>query len=268
VNGIDSFAVKIASGFYGNPEIGLPTGSGMMVLLNATTGFPQALLLDNAFLTELRTGLAGAIAAKYLARDKLETVGVVGAGMQGRYQVQALRLVRDFDRLLVFDTDSASADRYVAHMSTELGKDVVATNDVAELVNAADIVVTATPSRTPYLSAEWLHPGLHITAMGSDGPDKRELDAEVLARADKVVCDRKSQCALLGELHHALEAGFISEDAAFELGEIAAGEASGRSDVDEITVCDLTGVGVQDTAIALLAYERAIEEGLGTKIEV
>jgi ornithine cyclodeaminase len=266
VNGIDSFAVKIASGFYGNPEIGLPTGSGMMVLLNATTGFPQGLLLDNGFLTELRTGLAGAIAAKYLARAKLGTVGVVGAGMQGRYQMQALQLVRDFDRVLVFDTDSGSESRYVSDMSTALNVPVAAADDVAELVGESDLVVTATPSRESFLSAEWLHPGLHITAMGSDGPDKRELHPEVLARADKVVCDRKSQCALLGELHHAIEAGFISEDAVFELGEIAAGQAPDRKDDDEITVCDLTGVGVQDTAIALLAYERAIEKGLGTKI--
>jgi ornithine cyclodeaminase len=168
---------------------------------------------------------------------------------------------------MVFDTHPGSVKGYIADMSTELGKDVTAANDVAELVSAADLVVTATPSRTPYLSAEWLHPGLHVTAMGSDGPDKRELHPEVMARADKVICDRKSQCALLGELHHALEAGSISEDAAFDLGEIAAGAVPGRTEKNEITVCDLTGVGVQDTAIALLAYERAVEKGLGTKIE-
>ena len=266
VNGIDSFAVKIASGFYGNPEKGLPTGSGLMVLLNATTGFPQALLLDNGFLTELRTGLAGALAAKYLAREKLETVGVVGAGSQGRYQIQALELVRDFDRLMVFDENSGATTRYVTDMSAASGLEVTPAADVGELVCASDLVVTATPSRSPFVKAEWVHPGLHITAMGSDGPEKLELDPEVLARADVVVCDRKSQCLLLGELHHAFAAGFISEDAALELGEIAAGAASGRTSDEEVTVCDLTGVGVQDTAIALLAYGRAMEKGLGTQI--
>lgn len=267
VRGFDSFAVKIASGFYGNAAKGLPTGSGLMVLLSASTGFPQALLLDNGFLTELRTGLAGAIAAKYLARDDLDTVGVVGAGSQGRYQIRALRLVREFKRLLVFDTDAARVAKYVADMSTELGVEVAPATDVAELVRFSDLVVTATPSRTPYLSADWLHPGLHITAMGSDGPEKRELEPGVMSRADRVVCDRKSQCFGLGELHHALKAGLFSEDDACELGELAAGDKPGRAGDEEITLCDLTGVGVQDTAIALLAYKRAMEKGLGVQVE-
>ncbi len=265
VGGLDCFAVKIAAGFYGNPDKGLPTGSGMMVLLSAKTGFPQALLLDNGYLTELRTGLAGALAAKYLARELLRTVGVIGAGSQGRYQVQALRLVRDFERLMVFDTDRKRAEQYVTEMSAELRIEVTAASDVAELVGQSDLVVTATPSRTPYFQAEWLHPGLHITAMGSDGPEKRELEPGVLNRADRVVCDRKSQCFALGELHHAAAAGVIAEDEVSELGEIAAGDKPGRENDDEITVCDLTGVGVQDTAIALLAYERAVERGLGTR---
>jgi ornithine cyclodeaminase len=267
VHGLDGFAVKIASGFYGNPEKGLPTGSGLMVLLNATTGFPQALLLDNGFLTELRTGLAGALAAKYLAREELDTVGVVGAGSQGRYQIQSLRLVRDFERLLIFDTNSKSVQQYVADMSAELGIEVLAANDVAELVRESGLVVTATPARSPFLKAEWMHPGLHITAMGSDGPGKLELEPEAVARADRVVCDRKSQCFTLGELHHAFDAGLITEEDTTELGELAAGHTKGRQDEDEITLCDLTGVGVQDTAIALLAYERAVEKGLGTVIE-
>ena len=267
VHGLDSFAVKIASGFYGNPDKGLPISSGMMILLNATTGFPEAFLLDNAYLTELRTGLAGALAAKYLAREKLNTVGVVGAGAQGRYQIQALRLVRDFERLLVFDTNAEILAKYVADMSTELGITVEPVFEVAELVRESDLVTTATPSRTPYLKAEWMHPGLHITAMGSDGPDKLELEPEAVARADRIVCDRKSQCYTLGELHHAFDAGLITKDDATELGAFAAGQAKGRQDEKEITLCDLTGVGVQDTAIALLAYQRAMEKGLGSQIQ-
>jgi len=267
VHGLDGFAVKIASGFYGNPDKGLPMSSGMMILFNATTGFPQAFLLDNAFLTELRTGLAGAIAAKYLAREKLHTVGVVGAGSQGRYQVLSLRLVRDFERLLIFDTNSESMEQYVADMSAELGIEVAAANDVAALVGESDLVVTATPSRSPFVKAEWMHAGLHITAMGSDGPDKLELEPEAVARADRVVCDRKSQCFTLGELHHAFDAGLITEEDTLELGDLAAGLANGREADEEITLCDLTGVGVQDTAIASLAYERAVARGLGTTIE-
>lgn len=267
VHGLDSFAVKIASGFYGNPDKGLPMSSGMMILLNATTGFPEAFLLDNAYLTEVRTGLAGAIAAKHLARKTIETVGVVGAGAQGRYQIQALRLVRDFERLLVFDTNSEILAKYVAEMSVELGLPVEPVSEVAELVRESDLVTTATPSRSPYLKAEWMHPGLHITAMGSDGPGKLELEPAAVARADRIVCDRKSQCFTLGELHHAFDAGLITEDDATELGELAAGLKPGRADDAEITMCDLTGVGVQDTAIALLAYRRAMEKGLGSQIQ-
>jgi ectoine utilization protein EutC len=267
VHGLDSFAIKIASGFYSNPDKGLPMSSGMMILLNATTGFPEAFLLDNAYLTEVRTGLAGALAAKYLAREKLDTVGVVGAGAQGRYQIQALRLVRDFKRLLVFDTNSEILAKYVADMSAELGMTVEPVFGVAELVRDSDLVTTATPSRTPYLKAEWMHPGLHITAMGSDGPDKLELEPAAVARADRIVCDRKSQCFSLGELHHALEAGCVAENDVSELGDLAAGIKPGRANDEEITMCDLTGVGVQDTAIALLAYQRAMEKGLGSQIQ-
>jgi len=129
--------------------------------------------------------------------------------------------------------------------------------------------VTTTPSREPYLKAEWLHPGLHITCMGSDAEHKQELYADVFGHADRLVCDRKSQCFRLGELHHALEAGVISEQSQIaELGELTSGRISGRQRDDEITICDLTGVGVQDTAIALLAYERALGKGLGIGIEV
>lgn len=268
VRGMDGFAVKIASGFYDNASRGLPTGSGMMVLLSASTGFPKAVLLDNGFLTELRTGLAGALAAKYLARDKLDTVGVVGAGSQGRFQIRALRLVRDFKRVLVYDSDPANLARYVADMSAELGIEIAAGSDAAEVVCSSDLVVTATPSRSPYVRAEWLHPGLHITAMGSDGPEKSELEPAVVSRADRVACDSKSQCFALGELHHAREAGCIPDEHAIsELGELAAGIRTGRVGDEEITLCDLTGVGVQDTAIAQLAYERAKARGLGLQIE-
>ena len=117
------------------------------------------------------------------------------------------------------------------------------------------------------MKAEWMHPGLHITAMGSDGPDKLELEPAAVARADRIVCDRKSQCFSLGELHHALEAGCVAENDVSELGDLAAGIKPGRANDEEITMCDLTGVGVQDTAIALLAYQRAMAKGLGSQIQ-
>ena len=265
IHGLDRFAIKIASGFLDNYKLGFPTGSGMMVLVSALTGFPEAILLDNGYLTDVRTGAAGGIAAQYLARENIETAGVVGAGMQARYQIHALKLVRDFQRLLVYSILPEECEAYAQEMREELGVEVLIAGSVQEVVEECDTLVTATPAREPYLRAAWLHPGLHITCMGSDAEHKQELHPDVFARADRIVCDRKSQCFRLGELHHALEAGVLSESEPItELGELTSGSAPGRQSENEITICDLTGVGVQDTQIALLAYERAIQAGLGT----
>jgi ornithine cyclodeaminase len=267
VAGKDSFAIKIASGFHDNRLKGLPTGSGMMVLISAETGRPMAVLLDNGYLTEVRTGLAGAIAADHLAQMKIETAGVIGSGSQARYQMEALKLVRDYQRLLVYGIIPEEVDQYVEEMTDQLGVEVIQTEDPETVVQESEIVVTATPSQQPYLQADWLHPGLHITCMGSDAEHKQELFPDVFARADLVVCDRKAQVFRLGELHHAKEAGIItSEDQVIELGELTSGMKPGRDGDVQITICDLTGVGVQDTQIARLAFHAAKQKELGLKI--
>lgn len=264
VAGKDSFAIKIASGFHDNRLKGLPTGSGMMVLISAETGRPMAVLLDNGYLTEVRTGLAGAIAADHLAQMKIETAGVIGSGSQARYQMEALKLVRDYQRLLVYGIIPEEVDQYVEEMTDQLGVEVIQTEDPETVVQESEIVVTATPSQQPYLQADWLHPGLHITCMGSDAEHKQELFPDVFARADLVVCDRKAQVFRLGELHHAKEAGIMtSEDQVIELGELTSGMKPGRDGDLQITICDLTGVGVQDTQIARLAYHVAKQKELG-----
>ena len=267
VRGLDSFAIKIASGFFGNYRLGLPTGSGMMVVVSARTGRPEAVLLDNGYLTDVRTGAAGALAACYLAREKIDTAGVIGAGMQARYQMRGLKQVRDFRRLMIYSIIPEEVEQYAAEMGSILGVEVVKAEGVETVVRNSDVVVTCTPAREPYLKAEWLHPGLHITAMGSDSEEKQELHADVLGQADLIVCDSKSQCFRLGELHHGLAEGVISrDDEIAELGDLTAGRKPGRRMDEEITICDLTGVGVQDTAIALLATRKATEKGLGLQI--
>ena len=267
VRGLDSFAIKIAAGFFQNYRLGLPTGSGMMVLVSARTGRPEAVLLDNGYLTDVRTGAAGALAARYLARKRVETAGVIGSGMQARYQMRALKQVRDFQRLMVFGIVPDQVEEYAAEMASVLGVDVITAADVETVVRSSDVVVTCTPAKEPYLKAEWLHPGLHITAMGTDSEDKQELYADALGRADLLVCDRKSQSFRLGEFHNGLEAGVISrDDPIIELGELTSGREPGRKSDKDITICDLTGVGVQDTAIALLAYQKAMERNLGLRI--
>jgi len=269
IRGLDSFAIKIAAGFFENYRLGLPTGSGMMVLISAKTGRPEAVLLDNGYLTDVRTGAAGALAARYLARNRIDTAGVIGSGAQARYQMLALKQVRDFRRLMVYGIIPDQVEQYAAEMTPVLGVEIVKAEDTEAVVRDSDIVVTCTPAKEPYLKAEWLHPGLHITAMGTDSEDKQELYSDALARADILVCDRKSQSFRLGEFHNGLEAGVISQDdPIIELGELTSGRKPGRRSDEEITVCDLTGVGVQDTAIALLAYQKAIEKGLGLQIQV
>ncbi len=269
IEGLDSFAIKVASGFFGNPEIGLPYGSGMMVLMSAKTGFLEAILLDKGYLTDLRTGIAGAIAAKYLAPQKVKTVGVIGTGIQARYQLRGLKLVRNFESVIFYGIDDDSIKRYSDEMSAELGLQVTAATSPEEVIRASDYLITTTPSLKPYIKAEWLHKGLHITAMGADGEHKQELYPEVIEQADIVVCDSKKQCFKLGELHHAFKAGYIDEGSyVIELGELIGGVHKGRQTDSEISVCDLTGVGVQDTTIALLTYQKAAELGLGTRFIV
>lgn len=269
IEGLDYFAIKIASGFFGNPSIGLPYGSGMMVLMSAKTGFLEAVLLDNGYLTDLRTGIAGAIAAKYLAPTVITTAGVIGSGVQARYQIRGLRLVRNFQRLLVYGIEPESVERYISEMTQELGIKIMKVESPEEVFRQSQFVATTTPAREPYAKAGWLHPGLHITAVGADGEHKQELYADALGIADRVVCDRKSQCFRLGELHHALKQGVLSEDSEItEIGELIAGSKAGRQNDQEITICDLTGVGVQDTTIAVLTYQKAMSLGLGTSFEV
>ncbi len=268
LQGLDSFAVKMSSGFFDNPKLGLPSLSGMMILLSTETGFPQAVLLDNGYLTDVRTGMAGALAARHLAPEQIATVGVIGSGSQARYQIRSLQLVRDFERVLVYSINREDDERYAKEMAPLLGADVVPADDAETVVRKSDVVVTTTPAKTPIVKAAWLHPGLHITAMGSDAEAKQELEAAVLGRADVVACDTKAQAFRLGELHHGLDEGVITEDDAItELGELTLADRSGRRALEQITVCDLTGTGAQDTAIARLAYLKARAAGLGLEIE-
>jgi ectoine utilization protein EutC len=268
IHGLERFAVKVASGFFENPRLGLPSGSGLMLVISARTGFLEALLLDNGYLTDVRTALAGALAARYLAPQSVDTAGILGAGAQARYQARALKLVRDFRRLLVWARRPQAAADYAAEMSTELGVEVTPSPDAESLVRRSQVVVTTTPAKQPVLQAAWLHPGLHITAMGSDAEHKQELDPAVFRQADLIACDERSQCFRLGELHHALQAGILERNSpVVELGELISGLKPGRRDEQDITVCDLTGVGIQDTAIALLALQRARQLGLGLSIE-
>ncbi|HKK66395.1 MAG TPA: cyclodeaminase [Clostridia bacterium] len=268
IKGITRLAIKVASGFFENNKLGLPSASGQMLVLSAETGYLDGVLLDNGYLTQVRTGAAGAVAAKFLAPENAENVGVIGSGTQARFQMRALSLVRDIKTIRMFSLDSNEVrDQYVEDMRKELGIEVIKAADAEEVVRKSSVVVTTTPARKGYIKAEWLHPGLHITAMGCDTEEKQELESAVLGKADVLACDLKSQVFRLGEIRSGIKDGVITEDSPIrELGEMINAVKSGRESEEQITVCDLTGVGVQDTMIAIKAYDLAVEQGMGTKI--
>lgn len=255
IEGVSRVAVKVASGFYDNPAKGLPSGSGLMAVFSATTGLPDALLLDNGFLTDIRTGAAGAVAAEVLAPARVDCVGVLGSGVQARHQVRCLRVVRAFTKVVVWSPDGDHARAYADEMRAD-GFEAVVAPDPETVCRSADVLVTATPSRAPMVRAEWLRAGQHVTALGSDSPGKQELDPACLERADLVVVDRFAQCAAFGELRHAIDAGLLTRhDVHGELGQVVAGVKPGRTDDAQLTIADLTGVGFQDTAIASAALD-------------
>ncbi|AXS40460.1 ectoine utilization protein EutC [Breoghania sp. L-A4] len=265
VPGVDGFAIKISPGFFDNPALGLPSVNGLMVLLSAKTGMVEALLLDSGYLTDVRTAAAGAVAARHLAREESSVAAILGAGVQAGLQLEALMLVRPIREARIWARDAVKAQAKAMELTARLGIAVEAGADPQAAVDGADIVVTTTPSETPLLRADWLARGTHVTAMGSDAEHKNELDPALVAGADIYVADSLSQTRRLGELHHAIEAGLVPADAEFaELGQIIAGLKPGRLSVDAITVADLTGTGVQDTAIATLARDRAAAAAAGT----
>jgi ornithine cyclodeaminase len=263
LHGAPYWSIKAATGFYDNPALGLPMLGGLSLVFSATTGLLDTLLLDNGYLTELRTGAAGGLAADLLANRDIEQALIVGAGGQARYQLEALLGVRQPRQVVVHARRPEAATAYAAEMGDRLGIDITVAPDLREAVAASDLIVTATPSRVPLIEVGWLRPGVHITAMGSDFPDKQELDVEVLARADLVAADHPSQAATQGEVHHAIVGGRLNLEEIVPLAAIAAGKTPGRTRDDQITVADLTGLGIQDAALANAVVTLAKERGLG-----
>jgi ornithine cyclodeaminase len=268
VPGIDGFAIKISPGFFDNPKLGLPSTNGMIVLLSATTGLVEALLLDNGYLTDIRTAAAGAVAAKHLARPDASVAAIFGAGAQARLQLEALKLVRPVEEARIWARDAAKAEAAAGALREKLGIRIRTERDPAKAMAGADLIVTTTPSTEPLIHAGFVATGQHITAMGSDAEHKNEIAPAIIRMADLYVADSAKQTRRLGELHHAIAAGVMAADAEVtELGEIIAGERQGRRSAGDITIADLTGTGVQDTAIATLARDRARTAGAGTIFE-
>ncbi len=250
VEGFEGFCIKMSTGFFNNPKRGLPSLGGMMTVLDATTGRVRAVLLDNGYLTDLRTAAAGAVAARHLAPRGPVRAGIIGTGIQARLQLEALNLVCDISETRIWGRDPVKAQA----VADEYPFDITVMHDADELVAASNVIVTTTPATSPLFGAGAVQPGTHITAMGSDAPGKNELDPAILHVADLVVCDSPAQCENSGELRCAIVTGYSGTP--IELGFITGGKNPGRESADQTTVCDLTGCGVQDTAISDLAVKR------------
>jgi ornithine cyclodeaminase/alanine dehydrogenase len=257
------FAVKVNGGFFQNrAKFGLPNIQGLILLSRADNGTPLA-AMDSMEITIQRTGAATAVAAKYLARAESRVCTVCGCGTQGRIQVRAIAHVLPIEKVFAWSINREEAASFASQMTAELGIDVVATSELRQALRRSDVCVTCTPSKAPLVEREDIPSGMFIAAVGSDSPDKQELDAGLVA-AVKVVADLRTQVVAVGETHHAIAAGLMRPDQIHaEIGEIIAGKVSGRTTPEEIIIYDSTGTALQDVAAAAAVYTRACSGGRG-----
>ena len=268
IDGLDSYAIKVASGFFNNPNLGLPSSNGLMILLDSKTGMLKSVLLDKGYLTDVRTAIAGAIAAKHLSNPESSNVGIIGAGIQAKMQLEALLLVRNIKTAYIWSRDSKKTNKFVQNIKDKINIKIIACESPEQTVNLSEILITCTPSKSPIIKSEWLKKGLHITAMGSDAEMKNELDPKIIKDCDYYIPDSQSQTSILGELNHAIKAGLVSAEKKYnELGSVIINSNLGRRNINDVTVADLTGTGVQDTAIARHTYKISVDKGFGIMIE-
>jgi ornithine cyclodeaminase len=250
----------MASGFYNNAELGLSVADGLILVFSQQTGHLKLILLDKAWLTDMRTAAAGAVAAKHLAANNIHHIGIVGTGVQARMQLELLKDVIDCQSCFIWGRDADKVQAMIEDLKTseaiqDWGLDLKAATEIGELVAECNLIVTTTSAREALISADQVQKGTHITAMGSDDHGKQELAAELLGKADRVVADSISQCVDHGECFHAVKDNKIEESSILELGNVIKNPQLGRSSEDQITVADLTGVAIQDIQIAKMVNQ-------------
>lgn len=265
VHGATSWIIKVSSTFYANHADGKPALSGLNMLFDSRTGVPAALLLDNGYLTELRTGAAGTLSVELLARPDARRVAVLGAGSQARYQLASLASRRDLASVAVASRSRSGAERLASWWRQHRSCPIEVLDSVEAAVADADIVYATTPASEPILKGAWLAPGAHVVAVGADSLGKRELDRAVFERAGVVAVDHVGQATTLGETRSALEDGAIRLQDLVTLGALTAGQAEGRVSRDQITLVDLTGIGAQEAVLGERLLSAAKERGLGAE---
>lgn len=252
--GDEYYVIKIASGFYDNPKLNLPSSNGLMLLFSQKTGAILGILLDEGYLTDLRTAAAGAIAAKYLAPSKITNIGIIGTGIQARLQLIFLTKITDCRNVIIWGRSLEKLIRFQAEMAQK-GFSIQTTQEIEVVTSGCNLIVTTTPSTSPLLWATQIKKGTHITAVGADSPHKQELDSNIFGKADIIVADSIKQCIERGDIAHAIKDGVIHQDKLVELGTVISGASPRRTSDEQITIADLTGLAVQDIAIAQAIFE-------------
>ena len=249
LKGGNHYVIKIASGFVGNNEFGIKAGQGMMLLFDIKTGQPLAILIDEANLTDIRTGIAGAITSSELASKNVNEVLIVGTGVQARYQAKYICQEMGISKVIFWGRDESKINKIANDINLN-NIEIKIEKNLESAVRSSKLIITTTSANSPLIDSEWVQPGTHITAVGSDTHDKCELDYNILAKANLIVADSIEQNVLRGEIHQALKHDAINEADLIEIGEIFENPEKGRRNDQDITVADLTGVAVQDLVIA------------------
>ena len=246
------YVIKIASGFYNNPKLGISSSQGLMLVFNQKTGQTEAVLLDEGNLTNIRTAAAGALVAKYFAPKNIKAIGIIGTGIQGRLQLQYLQKYNPCKEVWIWDINKENALKYKSELESNFDINIAETT--SELAKRCNLIVTTSPSQKALLQAKDIQAGTHITAVGSDTPEKQELDSLILANADIIISDSIAQSKSRGEIYRAVKDGYISQKKVIELGMAIQQKQLQRTSEKQITVVDLTGVAVQDIMIAQSVY--------------
>ena len=253
LKGGNHYVIKIASGFVGNNEFGIKAGQGMMLLFDIKTGQPLAILIDEANLTDIRTGIAGAITSSELASKNVNEVLIVGTGVQARYQAKYICQEMGISKVIFWGRDESKINKIANDINLN-NVEIKIEKNLESAVRSSKLIITTTSAKSPLINSGWVQPGTHITAVGSDTHNKCELDYNILAKANLIVADSIEQNVLRGEIHQALKHDAINEADLIEIGEIFENPEKGRKNDQDITVADLTGVAVQDLVIAEAVY--------------
>jgi len=263
-----ALGMKVVTYFHENPKQNLPAILATILLFRANTGKMIA-VMDGGYITAIRTACASALATKALANSDAPVLGVLGAGVQARAHILALTRVRQLSRIKIYSPSGNSARSVKTELERPCGVPIVVVNSAQDAVRNSDILVTATTAKTPIVKPEWLKPGAHINAVGSHRPDLRTIDGATLRRATIFVDSRDAIMAECGDILLALEENSIGEaDIRGEIGEVLAGSKAGRSNASEITLYKSVGIAIQDVAAAQLVYHKALEQNVGTNVEI